>query len=371
VSVSGGANEVQGILLDYACGVRITNYYNYGTSPNSIAIHSIANAGTCDVQVLGGAIYAENTTAGSNGGPFGILIESADAWKISDLTISGANINIAIQPAAASPLAYTSNVLIDNCILEAARSGGIRISPRLGSSGIGDIRVSNSLIAGGGLTTEIFGIDDGYYGQISGAQTFGVSIVNNIIEQWYDSGIIVGPQANDSSTVIEANTINSNDSSLSATQGGIYLDGVSGALIEGNYLSTDVNGIYVYFGLVSNNITITGNDFWAQTGVDIVAPGTLTNVIIANNNGIDNIEGTVADAAFLMLPINPIFTLTGTGIPVTTINGAWPGRKFTMMPTGAPVTFVGPSATIGASFTTVQNVPVSGFVDSAGLIWLH
>jgi hypothetical protein len=365
IYVNGGSHEFQGIWLDTSCGVNITNPIMANTAATSSLIHSTAAGGTCDVQVLGGRLYLANNVLGSNGGPYGIWIESADVWKIDSVTISGGNANMLIQPGTASG-AYVANVLITNCVLESARFEGIIVAPRA-SRTIGGIKIQDSLIAGGGLTTEEFGLDLGFAGNDGGTdQVTGLSATNNYVELWYDSGIILGPQATDGSFVISGNTINGNNTSLSPTQGGIYLDGPRGAIIEGNYISTNVNGLYV--ATASTNATVVGNNFVGNSGSNIISPTSITGFVLSQNSGIDNIEGTVADAAALAVPINPTMSLTGSGTTVTSITGIWPGRVFTMIPASA-ISFTA-GGTIGANYTGSSHAPITVTVDSSGVAWL-
>ena len=87
---------------------------------------------------------------------------------------------------------------------------------------------------------------------------------------------------------------------------------------------------------------------------------TLTNLVIANNRGVDDLIPTVATSATLPLPVNPTFNLVGT-TGVTAVTGLWEGRKVAMITPDGAVTFTaGP--TIGNTITSVQNVPLNGVV---------
>lgn len=98
-----------------------------------------------------------------------------------------------------------------------------------------------------------------------------------------------------------------------------------------------------------------------------------TPMQMIDNIGMDTILPTTADNAALIIGLTPNFIITGTGTGITSLSNVgsscWIGRKGTFYTRDGNITFTA-GATIGNSFTTTQNVPVSYYCDGTK-IWMH
>ena len=114
-------------------------------------------------------------------------------------------------------------------------------------------------------------------------------------------------------------------------------------------------------------LNITGNALNGSTSNFLVNGSGITESVISNNVGIDDVVGTTASATALAVPINPTFTVTGT-TGVTSVTGLWAGRTGTFITPDGAVTFTA-GASIGNTITTVQNTPNSYYYDGTKL-WI-
>lgn len=107
----------------------------------------------------------------------------------------------------------------------------------------------------------------------------------------------------------------------------------------------------------NSSIIITGNDL---TGPTTPITGTPTgDSIVKDNVPLGTELGTVADAASLSLGSYEAYSVTGSGTGITSIGGAWQGRRVTLFPAAA-LTF----ATGGASGSAI----CSGYTGTAGVL---
>jgi hypothetical protein len=148
--------------------------------------------------------------------------------------------------------------------------------------------------------------------------------------------------------------------------------GVSDFVVSGNRISDDRAtpqmraGIYVGTG-ASDRYTIVGNIVTPNTLVGIVDHGAGQNKVIGFNTGYDNVIPTLASAATVSFPPNPVVRLTGA-VAITAIDatfGAATGRTITIIPTGAASFVAG--GNIANSVVAVSGVPITGMFD--GTLW--
>lgn len=151
---------------------------------------------------------------------------------------------------------------------------------------------------------------------------------------------------------------------VNGTTAGINLSGgtVSDIIIKNNGIGKDVipgYGIALAGTLI--NVQIGDNDISFSTAAFLFS--SLGYILNGNNIGLDNLIGTVADAATVTFPPNLYFTLTGTGTAVTAIAGLWVGRHGYFICTNASPPQFTAGATIGNTFTPVQNKLVNYYFD--------
>jgi hypothetical protein len=304
-------------------------------------------------------------------GTYGIALAGMDTFFLHNTSLSFSQFLLALIPASGQSVL---NINVDNTEFDCGPGGVITSAVIMwtpyASALISNVSIANSKFLGEGLGTNGYGIDMAFT-VVALAPITNIQITGNYIGGWGLYGIGARAYSTTPANWIFANNIiQSNNFQNVAGGGGIWFYAGVGAAFSGNVFGGNTSG-HQYTGLqlqAGDKISSQGNQFMADLTNPIVFGSIPTNLIISGNRGIDDQEGTVADAATITLPLNPLFTFTGTGTAVTTVAGIWPGRTFTMIPTGASVTFTA-GATIGATFSTTTNIPVNGVVDSAGKAW--
>lgn len=121
--------------------------------------------------------------------------------------------------------------------------------------------------------------------------------------------------------------------------------------------SPSPNGITLSVASGAGFMNITGNDLSTPTTPISYTPNAGDRVITSNNLGIDDTVGSlITAAATISLPSSQSSAgLTGT-TTITTINGAWSNRKFTLIPLSA--TPFGTGGNICGALTAVPQIPV-------------
>ncbi len=165
--------------------------------------------------------------------------------------------------------------------------------------------------------------------------------------------------------IIAGNEIYDNDLSGSGVAGVLFSANVANAHIEGNQIYNSALGgaqAYAIQAQVLTDSSILGNNFRIVSGSTAQAPITftgLTRTLIHNNAGLDDVIGTVASGASVTIPINPNFTITGTtGVGTVVGTNLSIGSTGLVYTPDGTVTFTA-GASIGNTFTTVQNAPHS------------
>ena len=121
-----------------------------------------------------------------------------------------------------------------------------------------------------------------------------------------------------------------------------------------------VDGISGPWGILNemstiNDFSVVGGTATGTTGaLGLPNAATITNLTIADVNGVSNVFPSVTSQAMITAPISPYastFYLTGT-TSVTSINGFWVGRVIRILyPSGAGITVMGHTLAAGGSLT--------------------
>lgn len=129
-------------------------------------------------------------------------------------------------------------------------------------------------------------------------------------------------------------------------------------------------GITVPAGV--DKLVITGNRLDTATAPLSLADAPAYSWVIKDNVGVDNVTGTVASAASITVPNNPIVNVTGT-TAVTGITGRWHHRAVTLIPsTAGGVSFNtgGGTGPMCNGVTAAQYVPVLATWDNGFACWV-
>ena len=103
------------------------------------------------------------------------------------------------------------------------------------------------------------------------------------------------------------------------------------------------------YGIVINNTVQTGNLQSSITGnqvangiatvadriVDNMTASPTESLVLENNEGVSEQQGSVADAATIAVGLTPTVTVTGTGTNITAMGPGWANRKVTLIPTNS------------------------------------
>jgi hypothetical protein len=82
--------------------------------------------------------------------------------------------------------------------------------------------------------------------------------------------------------------------------------------------------------------------------------GVPANLVLGGNGGLDEVIPTVASAASIAAPVNPVFQITGT-TTVTTMTGGWRGARKTITKTDTGSVTIGGGGNIPGTHTLAQN----------------
>jgi hypothetical protein len=149
-------------------------------------------------------------------------------------------------------------------------------------------------------------------------------------------------------------------------------------IIANNRIGAGCHGQGMPFGITLNltgtptipfgDTIITGNDTSGSVQGINYTPASTDHVIISNNLGIDEEVGSIASSTAITLPSqNTTAAITGT-TPVTTINGAWWSRSFTLIPTSGGLAF-NTGGNLCNAVTSVGQVPISLFWNGGESCW--
>jgi hypothetical protein len=194
------------------------------------------------------------------------------------------------------------------------------------------------------------------------------AVIGNTIDGVGGYGVHIAPQ---SGNITLANGIIRNcGSGAPGLIDGVRIDANVNDIVINGMIITDTqatptmrNAIRVEPG-TSDDIIVTNNILWPVQQNPMVDQGSGTNKVISGNHGIDDGTPSLASAASITLPLNPIISLTGSAT-VTSVSGFWRGRRGVFIPTGAVVFTAGP--TIGNTTTCVAGVPKAFTYDGSRL----
>ncbi len=150
--------------------------------------------------------------------------------------------------------------------------------------------------------------------------------------------------------------ISGNSASASGSYDGIDIKGGSRLTFVGGQSSasaaTGVGAATQNYGINVENtfsgyLNVKGMELTKNVSGQINNASSSARLSIFGNTGIDdNTTQSVADAATIALPLNPVVKITGSGTAISTINGGWYGRTVNLVTT----------AVAGISFTTGGNI---------------
>lgn len=286
---------------------------------------------------------------------------------------------------------YIANITFDGLLIDLSATGStvgeIAITKAPTGSTIDRIHIENSEFTGFG-TFGNYGItimDGG--GTVCPGQ---IQILNNSFHQHPKAAILITTASTGASACLDAVMIANNEifqiQQVLTSIGVIDITNYSVDIMNNSIVGNGVApwGIGIADGSGNNALAhIEGNAF-SGAGTWATAPLSYDKgtgffpfqILQANNFNIDNVVSTNVSSvtADLILPLNPIFTIsTTTGrTSVSTATGvtgcAWAGRQGYLRTTGGAVTFTA-GATIGNTLTTTINVPVFYYCDGTRL-WL-
>jgi hypothetical protein len=195
-----------------------------------------------------------------------------------------------------------------------------------------NIKIANCNIVGDGTTNFIHGINIG--GDIDY-----ISVIGNTISNFGGMAIFISPAINfegvaQRSIIIANNMMYGNNLSNNAEGGGIRIfPNATGFVISGNVITNRTVAGLSNYAIVINDISdsyIIGNKFSNNKLSPILLYSTITNCVITNNVGIDNVIPTIAAASAIAIGFSPVILVTGT-VQINTITPVWQGRKITII----------------------------------------
>ena len=241
---------------------------------------------------------------------------------------------------------------ISNCQFDSSHEGCIEIEP-MGSAIVSDLRISNSRMVT--TTSASFGI---LLKALAPGALSCVDISNTRVLSGSAQAIVnlQGTQA----VKITGSTLQTNSIGGTGVEFAVLpcTDTViTGCIIGIGSQATPANG--VDYGIFTDNaaharVTLSGNNINGNVAAILWASTAASGVQASNNIGVDTVIPTVASAATISAPVNPlatVFKLSGV-TAVTAINGFWPGRTVRILyPAGAGVTVLGRALAAGGGLT--------------------
>ena len=333
-----GANSVQ---------IRRTTTGNYDLSYQATAGLWFAGATSGNI-IVSDSVFVTSGRTSSNAVFAGIRIDCGDGLLFSNVWVTAA---VGIQiGGSSSPGAYTSNVQFVNSLVDGPHIGCLyfpaSISPIVGVKFTGCHFHNQGINAGMGIGSTVT-FDPGTLAEhiqfigchIRGAQVNGVTL--SALSE-FNLEFVGGDIS---------------DNGIGGSGSGIFAGGnLSGLTVTGvrffnSGIGSQIYGLQIGGNLAKSNIT--GNSFVDESG-NIVISGAVTQTVIANNAGIDDVILTVPSATSITLPVNPSTAITGT-TTVTTINGGWSGRTIKLIKTDTGSLTVGGGGNVPGTHTMAQN----------------
>ena len=364
--VSGAGCTVEGFTVD-GNSVAQDNYFELNVNGdnslvsrmqiiNSHGPGHLALSGN-NSRVTGSTITGLGLDIGTNKG-YGIWAIGHQTVEIDNNTITGTGVD-AIGVDGNGSRVIGNRVFGCHCYV-AGPGGQIAVYPLAGdqSGGNGVTIVGNTIGTGGA---------GGSYGiEVDGPNAL---VAGNYIDSQQSNGIILTHQG----TMVTGNTVRNSPTS-SNIDAILCTIGATNFVITGNQIFDDRVTKVMRAGVwidntAADNYAVAGNAITGSSiNVAIVDHGQGKNKTIVGNTGYDTQVPAIASAATLVLPMNPVISLTGnatiTAIDLT--SGAATGRTITMIPTGT-ASFVGGAGGIANSIAATPGVPLRAVFD--GTSW--
>lgn len=364
-------NGFIGILLNNSARVTIdsftffqTNAYATlpGVTRSAAGIWILGNSGE---NIISNSRILAHTADNALITEWGLRIYGSDGLQVSATHIK-AKIGIGLTGGNNGHL---TNLFFNNMVLDVCTEKGFEYNGPNTGYGIGNILLASSQIVSYASTitpNNLMGIDlidlDG------GPFVF----ADNIIAGWKGTGIRLFYTGSAYSVNIHGGAIK--DCGVPAAHGyGIQALGGSGGwsvdgVDIGGFTNTNSMDYAIFADGAHDAIRIVSNRLNQALLAPVLLSGANTNAVIRDNIGLDDVIASVPSAATIALPLNPIFLVTGTA-GVSTVTSFMPaGSRGLLRTPNAAITFTA-GASIGNTFTTVQNVPVSWYWDGTR-IWI-
>ena len=298
--------------------------------------------------IVSDSFFVTNGRTSANAVFAGIRIDSGDGMLFSNVWIT-ALLGI-VFGSSISPGAYTANIQFVNALIDGPHSACVYFPA--GSSPIQSVKFTGchfhnqGVNAGMGLLSTVI-FDAGTQAQliqfigchIRGAQVSGVSL----------------PALSEFEIEFVGGDIS--DNGIGGSGSGIFASGnLSGLTVSGVRFFNSGIGAQIYGIQIGGNLaesSITGNSFASEPGT-ITIGGAVTQTVIANNTGIDDVIPVIASAGSIALPVNPSISVTGT-TAITTLNGGWSGRTIKLIKTDTGSLTVGAGGNVPGTHTMAQN----------------
>ena len=337
----------------------------YIQTPTCVANGILCQAGIYTGSGLSGNIQVVNCFIG--GGSFndpkmltyGIYLSGTDGIQVTGGFIAAATVAIAFDADGGT----ICNGYVDSMVIDGITQYGVLFR---GSAGLCfSHRISNTAIQTyqGNEEPRPNGIRFS-----AGTSTDDVQISNCNIFGWSAAGISLNVGAPRNIIISDCLLFGNGDASGGGY--GVALGpGDGGTTITGCRCFNNSRGQDYGIGLLGNvsNVQITGNQLTSNRVGGLNITGTVTGGVIRNNAGVDDVIPAVASAATLVFPVNPMFTVTGT-IGVTAVTIKMPAGSYGTLRTTTGAVIFTAGASIGNTFTSVQNVPVQWSWDGT-MVW--
>ncbi len=290
----------------------------------------------------------------------GVRIGACDGATFSNFQGGNGSPGWLVSPEAAP--GYVANLKIDGLLWDSnGNNGNAVIDIAAGASSAGNVTINNCNF-----------LDGSTYGVVVAGAATPVSIVGC----WFGRMDNTAIQQNGAASypmLISGCTFIDSDYGSHANTPQILCNGGNMA-VTANAFYGDRATWHIGSEGATSNLLITGNDFKgsaAPFSLDMGFGTVPTNCVISGNLGVDNVIGTVADAATIVFPANPNFVISGSGTTITqaTMTQVPKGMSGTLRTTGGAIAFTA-TGVIGSAGTTVQNKLYSWQWDGTKL-WVY
>jgi hypothetical protein len=300
-----------------------------------------------DYHVTGNTIIGTgvelNTQRGYGISAIGGVRGKIDHNTVKDCTIEGI--------AADGDGTIVDSNYVENCHLYTGGEGGNISFYELQGAGTHTYGAvySNNVIVGGG--SKAYGYEiDGNNVTVSGGSITGVPLYA-VLLFWGTGASIRGLNIRNCCTVASHDAI-----SVQAGVSGFSI--TDNTVIDDQLVATIRYGIRVEAG-ASDTYIITGNNLTTRGTAALSDLGTGVQKIVKNNRGVEDVAFTVASAATITVPVNPMILLTGSAaITQMVIGTIGNDKEVVFFPNGAAVFTAG--GNISNTVTCVAGVPVRG-----------